>query len=155
MLTFDRPNGRFNHRVAGACLHDDHVLLTRAEGEDYWILPGGRVELLEDTRTALRREMLEELGCAVEIGDPLWIVENFFSLAGESYHELAFVYEFSPSDATLLDPSWTSTTTDAGVTILFRWFSLDHLEHVNLKPAFLKTLLRDPPTSPQHLVIRE
>ena len=35
MLTFDRDAGRFNHRVAGACVHACHVLLTHAEGEDF------------------------------------------------------------------------------------------------------------------------
>ena len=38
------------------------ILLHRADYEDFWSLPGGRVEMLEDSREALRREMLEELG---------------------------------------------------------------------------------------------
>ena len=50
MLTFDREEHRFKHRVAGACLHAGHVLLTRAEDEEFWLLPGGRVEFHEYTR---------------------------------------------------------------------------------------------------------
>jgi 8-oxo-dGTP pyrophosphatase MutT (NUDIX family) len=50
VLTFDREEHRFKHRVAGACLHAGHVLLTRAEDEEFWLLPGGRVEFHEYTR---------------------------------------------------------------------------------------------------------
>ncbi len=80
MISFDRENRRIKYRIAGLCIHDGYVLLTRPDQDDYWILPGGRVELLEDTRTTLRRELLEETGYEAQIGNLLWIVENFFDL---------------------------------------------------------------------------
>lgn len=51
MISFDQNGKRFKYRVAGLCAHDGHVLLTKTEQDDYWILPGVRVELSEDTRT--------------------------------------------------------------------------------------------------------
>lgn len=155
VLTFDGKNGRFNHRVAGACVHDGHVLLTHAEGEDFWLLPGGRVELLEDTRTALEREIHEELGCPSEVGRLLWVVEDFFSLSGRTYHELGFVYEFRPADPAVLERTWTRRITDGGTPITFRWFSLDDLQSVNLQPSFLRDVLAYPPENVAHLVVRE
>jgi 8-oxo-dGTP pyrophosphatase MutT (NUDIX family) len=131
------------------------VLLTRADQDDYWILPGGRVELLEDTRATLRREWVEETGHEAEIKNLLWIVENFFDLAGTVYHELAFIYAISPTDPTILNSSWTHQTTDGGVIIELRWFDLEDLERVSFQPAFLKPLLQDPPETPQHLIVRE
>ena len=155
VLTFDRDDRRFNHRVAGACVHEDHVLLTTAEGEDFWMLPGGRVEFLEDTRTALQREMVEELGCEAEVGRLLWVVEDFFALSGRSYHEVAFVYEFLPSDTSVLERTWTRNITDGGVAMEFRWFSLEELTTVNLQPGFLKEVLANPPAGTEHLIVRE
>ena len=155
MLTFDVEKGRFNHRVAGACVHEDHVLLTHAVGDDFWILPGGRVEFLEDTRTALKREMSEELGCRTDVGRLLWVVEGFFELSGRNYHEVAFIYEFQPTDPSILQRTWTRHTTDGGISIEFRWFPLQDLAPVNLQPAFLKRALQTPPTNTTHLVRRE
>jgi ADP-ribose pyrophosphatase YjhB (NUDIX family) len=155
VITFDRNENRFKYRVAGAIIHDDHVLLTRAEGDEYWILPGGRVELHEDTRATLRREMREELDCEVELGSLLWIIENFFSLGDRRYHELSFIYDLMPANPEILDPTWTFTTTDGGTTIFFQWFPLNHLKEVNLKPEFLKHYLQEPPPATRHLIIRE
>jgi ADP-ribose pyrophosphatase YjhB (NUDIX family) len=47
--------------VAGVWLKDDHVLLQGAAGEDFWALPGGRVEIMERAEYALHRELREEL----------------------------------------------------------------------------------------------
>jgi 8-oxo-dGTP pyrophosphatase MutT (NUDIX family) len=155
MLTFDHHGKRFNHRVAGACTRDAHVLLTHAEGEDFWLLPGGRAEFLEDTRTALHREIREELGCEADIGRLLWVVEDFFTLSGRLYHEVAFVYDFQPTDPSILETTWTRNFADGGTKIEFRWFPLKDLHTVNLQPAFLKEVLNNPPQNTTHLIVRE
>ena len=103
MISFDQQGTRFKYRIAGLAVHGGYVLLMRADQDEYWILPGGRVGLGEDTRTALHREILEETGQRARIGNLLWIVENFFDLDGTGYHELAFVYEISPADPATLD----------------------------------------------------
>ncbi len=155
MISFDQDGKRFKYRVAGLCVHDGHVLLTKAEHEEYWILPGGKVELSEDTRTTLRRELLEETGYEAEIKGLIWIVENFFHLDETDHHELAFVYAISPTDPAILENTWTYETTDGDVSIELRWFELNHLEAISLQPAFLKPLLKVPPKTPRHMIVRE
>ena len=68
MLVFDTGQGLFNYRVAGICAHDGHVLLHRAESEDFWNLPGGRPERGEAPAAALARAMQKEIGLSVEVG---------------------------------------------------------------------------------------
>ncbi len=155
MISFGKDGKRFKYRVAGLCVHDGYVLLTKADQDDYWILPGGKVELSEDTRTTLRRELVEETGYEAEIKDLLWIVENFFHLDETHYHELAFVYAIAPTDPAILDDSWSHQTTDGDVRIELRWFELDKLEAVNFRPAFLRPLLQDPPEAPRHMIVKE
>ncbi len=96
MISFDRRGIRFKYRVAGLCVHDGYVLLTRPDQDEYWILPGGRVELGEDSRTALEREIVEETGRSTRVGNLLWVTENFFDLDGIDYHELACTYAIFP-----------------------------------------------------------
>ncbi len=155
MLSFEKNGNRFNHRVAGACLKEGHVLLQTAEPADFHILPGGRIEMREDSSSALKREMREEIGCEVKVERLLWIIENFFDLGGESYHEVAFIYEMQPEDKRILDPAWTLETTDAEVEISFAWHPLEDLEEANLKPNFLREALKELPQETRHIVIRE
>ncbi len=155
MISFEKHGNRFNHRVAGACLHKNHILLQTTETADFHILPGGRVEMGEDSETALKREMREELGCEMSIERLIWIVENFFGLSGESCHEVLFIYEMTPGNQTILDPKWKRTTTDAGIEIHFAWHPLEALRHINIKPSFLRESLKKLPETTEHLVIRE
>lgn len=63
--------------VAGVILEGARVLLSQRKTGTHlagaWELPGGKVEPGEDPRAALARELEEELGLDVEIGDPLEI----------------------------------------------------------------------------------
>ena len=43
-----------------------------------WEFPGGKVEAGEDMRSALKREILEELQMNIEIGDALSTVEHHY-----------------------------------------------------------------------------
>jgi 8-oxo-dGTP diphosphatase len=57
----------------GALVHDDDgrlLMIRRARepGLGQWSVPGGRVELGEDDRAAVRREVLEETGLHVLVG---------------------------------------------------------------------------------------
>lgn len=130
------------------------MLPARAEQDDYWILPGGRVEFLEDTRTTLNRELLEETGQKMKVTNLLWILENFFRLNGIEYHELAFIYAVSPIHSAIRDNAWTRRTRDGDVWIELRWFDLDDLERTTFQPQFLKPLMADPPQTPQHVIVR-
>ncbi|MBA2691285.1 MAG: NUDIX domain-containing protein [Rubrobacter sp.] len=154
MISFVEDGHRFQFRVAGACLHHSHILLQTTNSADFHILPGGRVETGEDSETALKREMREELGCETKVERLIWIVENFFTLGEEKYHEVLFIYEATPEDETILDPSWKFATTDTGIEIFFRWHPLEEIGKVNLKPKFLSEAFKKPPENTEHIVIR-
>ncbi len=155
MISFEYQNMRFKYRGAGLCIHDGYVLLTRADQDRYWILPGGRVELGEDTRTALEREFVEETGHETQVEGLLWMVEIFFHLDGADYHELAFTYAISHEDPAILSNTWTHRTADGDARIELRWFELEGLENVPFHPASLKPLLRDPPKTTRHMIVKE
>ncbi len=63
--------------VKGILIHRDRVLLLLNE-RDEWDLPGGRPDPGEDHRTALEREVREETGLAVTVGDAL--AEHLFEV---------------------------------------------------------------------------
>ena len=69
-------------RVVGALIQrDQEFLVTRRPASSSswpgaWEFPGGKVENNEDDRSALRRELIEELGIEVEVGELFMEVLN-------------------------------------------------------------------------------
>lgn len=162
MITFERDGARFNYRTVGVCVEDGWVLLHRAERDEFWSLPGGRVELGEDSAAALGRELHEELGedSAAEVGWLLWVVENFFTLDGVPYHELGLYYAVTlPPESAWHDKSreHAGIEEDLGgpLRLVFRWFPLAALADLPLYPVFLRTALQRLPAHTERIVNRD
>lgn len=162
MISFDRGGVRFNYRVAGVCIHDGHVLLHRADRDDYWALPGGRCEMDEPSPVTVRREMQEELGVDVAVGRLLWVVENFFTLGGIASHELALFYAIDlPAGHAYHDKTRVhvgvedQSTGEEPYTLIYEWLPIASLPNVILHPAFLRTALQDVPETTQHIIQRD
>jgi ADP-ribose pyrophosphatase YjhB (NUDIX family) len=153
MITFEEGEKRFTYRVAGIALDVDRVLLLRTEKDDFWFLPGGRVELLESSRDALIREMREELEVDVHVERLVWVVENFFEHRGKSYHELALYFLMSfPPDSHLYERSEAFLGNEEGLKLIFKWHPLDELAEMRLYPAFLQERLHSIPQITEHIV---
>jgi ADP-ribose pyrophosphatase YjhB (NUDIX family) len=156
MIVLDAGAERFNYRVAGVAIHDGHVLLHRMPGVGFWALPGGRCEMGESSIDALRRELREELLVDIEIGQLLWVVENFFALNSRRFHELSLYFQVTlPPDCDWLDTNRTYDTVDTAenrIPLVFRWFPLAAIATTNLQPSFLRAALRDLPHVTQHIV---
>jgi ADP-ribose pyrophosphatase YjhB (NUDIX family) len=69
-------------------------------GEAFFRPLGGGIEFGERASAALRREIAEELGVAIEEPRLLGVLENLFEYAGRPGHEIVFVFE-----ARFTDPS--------------------------------------------------
>ena len=59
-------HGNFKYRVAGVLKCDNKFLFVRMGYNEFFCLPGGHIELCEDSVTATKRELTEELGFDVE-----------------------------------------------------------------------------------------
>jgi ADP-ribose pyrophosphatase YjhB (NUDIX family) len=139
MITFDKGEARFNFRVAGIALNGHQVLIHRSEMDDFWSLPGGRVEMLEPARDALEREMLEELDVEIQVERLVWVVENFFEYDSKPYHELAFYFLMKfPRGCHLYNKHEPFLIDDEGVRFIFKWYPISKLKDIRLYPAFLR-----------------
>nr|WP_260986873.1 NUDIX domain-containing protein [Paenibacillus terrae] len=94
MITFTEGQNKFNFRVAGIAVHRDRILLHTTLQDDFWNLPGGRVEFQESTDQALIREIREELGIDIQIDKLLYVNEDFFEYDRMKYHEIGFSLHF-------------------------------------------------------------
>lgn len=151
---------QFGVRVAGLLLDGERVLLQGTTSDDIWVLPGGRLEALEPTDLALKRELLEELGVEVHIERLLWVVENFFQHEGVACHEIGFYYlvELPPgSDLLSKGDSFGGVeyVADRTFDLVFRWFLMAELGSLVVYPLFLRQPLLPLPTQLERVVIVE
>jgi 8-oxo-dGTP pyrophosphatase MutT (NUDIX family) len=151
-ISFRLAGHRVNLRVGGILIDGGCILLNRLEREPYWFLPGGRIQIGESSPEAIQREAMEELGVACTVGRPVFLLENFFSIAGEPFHEIGLYY--------LLDAGRHALPSDGGRTpidggTLFRWQPLDGLGVLDFRPAALVPHLNPLPASLIHIVSRD
>jgi 8-oxo-dGTP pyrophosphatase MutT (NUDIX family) len=157
-LMIKQDSQRFVLRVAGVAVHQNRVLLHRADRDDFWALPGGRGEMMEPSPETLRRELGEEAGLPISVERLLWVVENFFDYSGKQWHELGLYYLMAfPPDS----PVWARGEAFMGqelfpdgrqLALYFQWFPLADLEKLTVYPSFLQTALRDLPLTPKHVI---
>jgi ADP-ribose pyrophosphatase YjhB (NUDIX family) len=95
----------------------------------HWSLPSGRCEPGEDAAAAAAREVLEETGLAVEVGDLLGVLRRQ-DAAGRYHYE---VHDFAcrPVAGAL------HAGDDAADA---RWFDVDELPGLDLSPGLLDAL---------------
>ncbi|RDE08185.1 NUDIX domain-containing protein [Pelagibacterium lacus] len=142
MISVDMAGGRFNFRVAGIAVRAGHVLVHRAHWDSHWSLPGGRIELGEESAVALAREIEEELGVTAQVGSLRFVMENFFVDRGRRFHEIGFYYDVTLPDRFPFreDGGVCHFCEDGDARLEFKWVPMASasLDAINFQPARLR-----------------
>ncbi|KXH70193.1 MAG: hypothetical protein AM326_01225 [Candidatus Thorarchaeota archaeon SMTZ-45] len=167
-IVFKTDDGVYGLRASGVLIHHSRVLLCRLVDDDIWVLPGGGINLHETSPESVKREFLEEGEFDIDVLRLLWIIENFFVLraSGEKMHGLEFYFLVSAkgSEGRWIQDEfygqedyWDNWKIVPGKTqpMIFKWFPLEELNKINLKPTILKELLKNLPEYPVHIQNRD
>lgn len=118
--------------VGAVAVHEGSILLIRRgspPSEGLWSLPGGRVIREESLTGAVRREVFEETGLAVEVGEIAGVVERIFP--EEDFHYVIVDYFVTVAGG---DLRAGSDALDA------RWVRLEDIERLPLVPRLVEAL---------------
>ena len=142
---------KFKFRVGGILHCGGKYLAVKMNNNNFFCLPGGHVEIGEDTQQAVLREMREELGFEVKIDRLVAVNENFFLAEDKKQlHELGFYYVVSAVNESDINKSdYQIDEHDKGkiVHLDFKWFSLDELKNIDFRPKFLVECLENKQTT--------
>jgi 8-oxo-dGTP diphosphatase len=135
-------------RVSAIIRWQGQVLLCRQEkpGKQYWLLPGGGVDGGETLMEALRRELREELGIAVDaqFEGPVAIVDSIAPKDTSSKkHVVHIIFSTDLSHRSLEDVE----TKDAAIKGA-RLFSVEEFEDIVVHPPIKRFLARWQPGDP-------
>lgn len=114
------------------------VLKTKASGETYHVLPGGKIEYGESPRKALKREIREEISCSIEIGDPVGMYYFFKGPEDEGDQVVLTVFEGDVRDQ---EVDITDNPADEGIVEAI-WMRPEKLIEKSGNSS-LKELIRD------------
>jgi len=156
MISFDTGAHRFDYRAAVVLLKDDAVLLHRTEGDEFWSLPGGRVEAGESAEQAAVREMQEELSEPIKCERLVFVVENFFSHAQTKHHEVGLYFNaYTIKNSKLCNTEGPYIGTEGHRKLEFAWFKRASLSGIDVRPSFLVEALACNELTFKHVVHRE
>lgn len=71
---------------------------------DLWEFPGGAVEFGEKLADALKREMAEEYGIAIEVGDLLDVVDHILPAESQHWISPTFICRIVSGEPKILEP---------------------------------------------------
>ena len=153
-ITIDVEDYKLNVRAAVIIMHNGKVLVHRNVNSGHYALIGGRVEIGEDSETAVKREIKEELGKDIEITGYVSTVENFFEMKGSKYHEIMFVHkaEFvNGNDKKMVE---TLKNIEGKDYLQYEWLDLGKIEQYPLRPELIKAVLKDG-NFPVHIINKD
>lgn len=134
-IQINQKNYRFNAR--SSCIIKDknqQVLLSYMRGiesHDAFILPGGRLELLESSNESIKREIKEELGLDINSCKLIALEENMNEKI--SFHMIEFVfYAEVESLNNIISNDW-----DKFITV-----KIKDIDNYDIRPKSMKRLIK-------------
>jgi acetyl-CoA carboxylase carboxyl transferase subunit beta len=115
-------------------IDEGRILVVQREGgalAGRWAVPGGRQRYGETMEQAVRREILEETGLAVEVGDPVWIGDILDPADPPAYHYTVVDFAAFAVDGEL------RAGDDAADA---RWVDLGQVRDLPLTPSMIEML---------------
>ncbi len=132
----------FHGRACGIIKQDDKFLIMRVNQTSYFHIPGGHIEIGEDSEQAIIREIKEEIGCDIQETNLFAIQENFWKRNNKICHGLEFYYIIKPKN-NLEMKDYQRIEKDKGEEKLldFKWCTQEELKEIDLRPVNIRDML--------------
>ncbi len=144
-------NTKFNFRVALIATNKNKILLQKSNNDTYWSLIGGRVRLNEDTKSAIIREVFEEIGVTLESNELnlIKVVENFFTYKNTKFHEILYIYKTDKNKELSKKDKFKVLDKD---DVINKWIDIKELNNIDIRPALIKNCYNDTTLSSELII---
>ncbi len=141
-LRIKTENEEFHGRTCGIIKQDNKFLIMKVNKTSYFHIPGGHIEIGEDSEQAIIREIKEEVGCEVEETHLFAIQENFWERNNKKCHGIEFYYIIKLK-YNLEMKDYERIENDKGEERLleFKWVTIEELKDIDLRPINIRNML--------------
>ena len=141
-LRIETETEEFHGRTCGIIKQDDRFLIMRVNKTKYYHIPGGHIEIGEDSEQAVTREIKEEIGCDVAKLKLFAIQENFWTRNNKKCHGIEFYYIVEPKQKIqMIDTEKIEIDKGKEKLLEFKWVTLEELKKIDLRPANIRNML--------------
>lgn len=132
---------QFLLRVSTLIFNKDEtkVLLFNVEGREFYMLPGGKINELEESIDAVKREVKEELGWNNISYKFLGISEEFVTDKGYNNHQINLIYKGIYNE-NIIEESFKGLEGD---WINFKWIDVKDIDNYEIYPKIVKNMILD------------
>jgi len=114
-----------------------HVLFAKTTGSDYWFLPGGHIEFGESARTAVLREIQEELGLKGLATSFVGAIEHSWPESKKDNHEINLLFNVEIANC-ISEQAPVSNEAH----LRFEWLKVANLNEFSIEPKPIKDFLQ-------------
>ncbi len=160
VITMKDDTTRFGVRVGAIIFNQNHTkVLVQKQKYDIYMLPGGRLETLENSGDAIKRELQEELGLECEL-HLKYIIEAITNVPnGTKYHEIGFYYntEIDETESGYTDDKeYNSLDEEHDGKSKFKWAKITEIDNYNFLLNILKEKIKnDNNNQLEHIIYEE
>jgi 8-oxo-dGTP pyrophosphatase MutT (NUDIX family) len=133
---------RFNLRTAVLIKTKDGYVFEKDDRDRFYWVVGGRIMTNETSEKAAKREIKEELGIDIGKINLRAIVESFFVLDNESFHEICFYYEYKLAEKINLPKNYYT-------------FSKEEMKTKNIQPIIIHDIIKSRNHDIMHIVVNK
>lgn len=140
-VKYIRNNFQFFLRVSVVIFNEEEtkILLFNVTGREFYMLPGGKINELEESIDAIKREVKEELGWENLEYKFLGISEEFVNDKGYNNHQIELIYKgiykqkIENEEFKGLEGDW----------IKFEWIDIKEINNYKIYPDIVNKMIKE------------
>lgn len=132
----------FHGRSCGIIKQENKFLIMKVDKAPYFHIPGGHIEIGEDSNKTVIREIKEEIGCDIKEANLFAIQENFWKKGNKKCHGIEFYYIIKPKyELEMKDYEIIENDKGEEKLLEFKWVTPNELKDIDLRPKNIRDMI--------------
>lgn len=141
-ITYKRDNYQFILRTSIVIFNKDmsKILLFQVNDKNFYMLIGGKINELETSIEAIKREIKEEVNLDVNNIEFVCLSEEFINAKGYFNHQINIIYKGIYND----EIKYEKFIGLEGDWCHYEWIDIDNIDSYEIYPSIVKDIVKNP-----------